>query len=87
MDPGLRSQGAKATYDLATKTFKIHPDWIDNDLVLIHELIHHYDYGLQTMLWRDFVVIRLYETSGPQFQTFGNIVNHTYLKLSPTASL
>jgi hypothetical protein len=24
-------------------------------------LIHHYDHGLQTMLWRDFVVIRLYE--------------------------
>jgi hypothetical protein len=61
VDPGLSSKGARAAYDLATKTFKIHPGWIDDDLVLIHELIHHYDCGLQTMLWRDFVVIRLYE--------------------------
>jgi len=61
VDSGLSSKGAGATYDLATKTFRIHPDWIGDDLVLVHELIHHYDHGLQTMLWRDFVVIRLYE--------------------------
>ena len=61
VDPNLSSKGAGAVYDLATKTFRIHPDWIDSDLALVHELIHHYDHGLQTMLWRDFVVIRLYE--------------------------
>lgn len=61
---GFSAKGARAAYDLATKTFRIHPDWTDNDLVLIHELIHHYDYGLQKMLWRDFVVIRLYEKLG-----------------------
>ncbi len=37
------------------------PIGLKTTLVLVHELIHHYDYGLQTMLWRDFVVIRLYE--------------------------
>jgi hypothetical protein len=61
VDHGFSSEGAGAAYDLATRTFRIHPDLVDNDLVLIHELIHHYDYGLQKMLWRDFVVIRLYE--------------------------
>jgi hypothetical protein len=61
VDPNLSSKGAGAAYDLATKTFRIHPDWIDSDLALVHELIHHYDHGLQAMLWRDFVVIRLYE--------------------------
>ncbi len=61
VDPNLNSKGAGTAYDLATKTFRIHQDWIDSDLALVHELIHHYDHGLQTMLWRDFVAIRLYE--------------------------